>query len=416
MLSTGRLTAAVLVICTGVGLWLSLWKDTEILLDWLQYWPILLISLGIEYLVGAYLARDGNRKMRLDIGALVLAILVTGSVMIIFFEKSFFDQISISFASSGKPYEKETMYVPLDSNTETLHVKNANGNITLTAGDGDQIVIQSTVVIDEQNKSKIQELVEQSKVVVDQGKEMVITAEGHPYYKFLWESKARMDLVITVPRDLPLDMELTSSTGHIQAQQVLIRNEFRSTTVNGDISVSDLRGEIIVSTTTGDVHVFQSSGNVWMKSVNGSLKLTDHEGNAECKTTNGDVYVNGMTGNFVGETVHGDVEITEIDQNVNLQTSNGDITIASSGVGGDWKIQSTTGDISVSIPPDGDYELIANTVSGRVQLQDMDLQGSNKHTKDQVGAGTYHVQLESIGGSIEIKDESSQGHPLTKVE
>lgn len=384
MLKVGRYTAAMLLLAVGIALLLDQSTGSNHLLDWMKYWPVLLITLGLEYLVMSIRARDGERKLRLDLGALFLSLLITVAVGGFFQGKAFLEKIDIPLDGIpiswgvGDKVEKPVDRIALPEETEQLFIDNPNGDVTLIAGTGDQASIKATVVLYNQSDSKASELAEQSKVNISTGKTLKIEAEGASYSAFIGAQKARMNLEITLPKDHALDVNIKTINGDVTTDGIAIRDSWTVKTVNGDIVVNRLEGDVRAETMNGDITVKEVAGSVWVSTMNGDL---------EARSILGDLYA---------KTTNGDIDISESFQAVTLETSNGDIVAASRNVGGDWSIDTSHGEIEISLPQDGDYTVDADSSYGDVNTNMEGLNAKKKSITGKVGSGKYTIQAESM--------------------
>ncbi len=174
---------------------------------------------------------------------------------------------------------KRQIVVPLSSPGErgSLIVGQVNGSITVTAYEGEEVIIDATYRENSKNKDKdkgrgnpppgmkrIESTPAQIRAREDDN-EVEVETES-------W--KRKMDLAIKLPANFDLNLH----------------------TVHGDIEVRDIDGEMEIS------------------GVNGGIKLDEISGSAVCSTVNGDVVVrlnsieNDVPMSFV--TLNGNVDVT----------------------------------------------------------------------------------------------------------
>lgn len=408
MLKVGRYTAALLLLSVGIALLLDQSTGSDYLLEWMTYWPVLLITLGLEYLVMSICARDGERKLRFDLGALILSVIITVAVGGFFQGKAFLEKVDIpldGFPISwgvGDKYEKPIDRITLTEETEQLVVENNNGDVTLLSGTGDQAVVKATVVLYNQSESKASEIVEQSEVKITTGKTLKLEAAGASYSAFIGTQKARIDLEITLPRDRALDVNIKTSNGDVTTDSIAIRDSWTAKTANGDVVVYRLEGDVKAETMNGDITIKEIAGATWVSTSNGDVEAQDIEGKTEMKTMNGDVEAQSILGDLYAKTTNGDIDVSESLQAITLETSNGDIVAGSRQVGGDWSIDTSHGEIELSLPQDGDYTMDAQSSYGDVETDIEGLNAQKRSITGKVGSGKHSIQAESMS-DIQIR-------------
>ncbi|MGN6763507.1 MAG: DUF4097 family beta strand repeat-containing protein [Leifsonia sp.] len=148
-------------------------------------------------------------------------------------------------------------------------------------------------------------------------------------------SSARADVSVLVPRDVALKFGVISATALISG----LRTDARLSTVNGDVVVDGLIGDIELN------------------SVSGELSVRDHTGRISAHTVSGDVTATGAIRRFSADGVSGDVML--------------DVT----GTPDEIAVNTVSGDTTIRIPEALGARYRVNTVSGRVQLDNLTVVG-----------------------------------------
>lgn len=144
---------------------------------------------------------------------------------------------------------------------------------------------------------------------------------------------ASLDLVVSVPGDLPVD--ITDSSGAMTVDRVRLER------------IRDTSGDILARNAHGDFEVEDSSGDLRVEEAEGTVRITD---------SSGDVVVEGAAGVHVVVDGSGDIEIGRISGDVRIERdSSGDINIA--GVGG-----------NVEVLADGSGKLRVSDTKGTVKV------------------------------------------------
>ncbi|MFZ0584402.1 MAG: DUF4097 family beta strand repeat-containing protein, partial [Candidatus Acidiferrales bacterium] len=104
-------------------------------------------------------------------------------------------------------------------------------------------------------------------------------------------------------------------------------------------------------------------------------------------------------------TGSGDVEIKGAKGAVKVQTGSGSITAQGEPVG-DWRLHTGSGNVSVELPQQASFNLVARTSSGSIDSsREIAVQGklSPRELQGKVGGGGPTVDLSTSSGSIQIR-------------
>lgn len=118
-----------------------------------------------------------------------------------------------------------------------------------------------------------------------------------------WSEQARLDLTVTVPRIMPLEVE--DGSGSAEIAHV------------GKLNVRDGAGELSVSDVTGDLGIVDGSGSIEVTGVTGNVRLSDGSGSITVKDVGGSVTVD--------EDGSGGIDVAGV---------KGDFTVSRDGSGG----------------------------------------------------------------------------------
>ncbi len=160
-----------------------------------------------------------------------------------------------------------------------------------------------------------------------------------------FRGSASADVSIMVPRDVALKFGVVSASALISGLSGLAgtgearTEKARISTVNGDVTVDNVRGDLELN------------------AVSGELSVRNHDGNVTARTVSGDVTVTGEIAKFHSDSISGKVflDITGIPEEAKIKTVSGDITVRlAAGVAARYRI---------------------NTVAGKLQLDDSEITG-----------------------------------------
>ncbi len=417
MIKVGRFTAAFILICVGGLLLLDLSAGTSFTAAMLQWWPVIFIVLGIEYLLHNFWNRSGERQMKLDFRSLFLAMIVSIAVVCTtqasalsgrIFENFHIDGIPFSFsADAGHKFEKGITEIPLDENTNKVVVENPYGDVIVKSGDVSRIEIDATIWVNVADEEEAGKIAERSTIEFSEGSTLKITAKGEEYRRFGIKLKPKMNLVMTVPAGHEVDMELKLTNGKAEAESVPIKDELNVLTMNGSVKVSDIGGKVKIETMNGSIRVSTVGGDAKLETTNGSVSVNDVSGKADIETTNGSVEVNRVSGSVTAETTNGKITLHEVGGSIKAETTNGGITAESRTVGGDWKLTTTVGAIDITVPENGDYRVKGSVEFGKISTE-LPLNVSKKEVEGTVGSGKYVIEAET-NGNLTIKTTRQSG-------
>lgn len=163
--------------------------------------------------------------------------------------------------------------------------------------------------------------------------------------------------------------------------------------VSADVEVADhTYSGLELSTTSGDVRV-------------GAVRAADFR----MSTTSGDLRAARVTAQRAKiSSVSGDVEVKSLAGETNLRTTSGRASLAFAAVPGRIDAGSTSGDITIALPSDGQFDLDARSTSGAVTcgfpitVRENRAGGGSHVLSGTVGAGANTVTVRTVSGDINI--------------
>jgi hypothetical protein len=163
--------------------------------------------------------------------------------------------------------------------------------------------------------------------------------------------------------------------------------------VSADVEVADhTYSSLELSTTSGDVKV-------------GAVRAADFR----MSTTSGSLRVARVTTQRTEiSSVSGDVEVKSMTGDTNLHTISGSASLAFAAVPGRIDAGSTSGDITITLPSDAQFDLDAHSTSGTVTcgfpitIRENRSGGGSHVLSGTVGAGANTVVVRTVSGDIGI--------------
>ena len=164
-------------------------------------------------------------------------------------------------------------------------------------------------------------------------------------------------------------------------------------TVSADVELADhMYAGLELSTTSGDAKV-------------GAVRAADFR----MSTTSGDRRAARVTAQRADiSSVSGEVEVRSLTGDTNLRTTSGNASLAFESVPARIDAGSTSGDIAIALPSDGQFDLDARSTSGTVRcgfpitIRENRSGGGGHALSGTVGAGANAVVVRTVSGDITI--------------
>ncbi|MDH5019060.1 DUF4097 family beta strand repeat-containing protein [Halobacterium rubrum] len=128
----------------------------------------------------------------------------------------------------------------------------------------------------------------------------------------------------------------------------------------------------------------------------------------DLETSNGDVDVRDVAGVGSASSENGDVTVRSAGPVSAAETDNGEVAAdVPAPLPGDVTVASSNGDVSVSLSPDADAEVVARTDNGNASIEGLDLSdeqrdGDEEEVRGVLGDGTHGVLVESDNGDAAV--------------
>ncbi|MBW7476402.1 DUF4097 domain-containing protein [Paenibacillus oenotherae] len=459
MLKMGRFTAAIIIMTVGG---LLLWdrikgrNDIELLGQW---WPAAFVLLGIEVVAFSFVIRAKNKRISFDIGGSFLAVIIAVTAFVVTqyaaMPFQWLDDLKVNLTGmsgygeeKGFKYEKETLSVPLGTDTSKISIDNPNGKVTLRKGDVNEVMIETVLWVDVNDQQEADNVAEGSTVEVSEGDTIAIEAKGQSYSDN-GSRKPRMNIRVTIPADShfgqhvkipdkassagsvetsrPLDSSKTiasnekenlppsdraasgTNSGQVTqspegtgqdapnesstnnnadsaADEVPADTELSIHVSNGSVDVSGLvfTGGAAVKVTNGEITLRHLSGSVHAETKNGFIEAFDIAGSVQLDTYNGNVKAFRINGDVQGSTLSGNIEVERVKGSTAVDTKNGEIRIR-----------------------EADASITADTLNGSIDIQSA-IVGGDWNIDSSIGEinlvipdnGNYNVNGSVTFGSI----------------
>jgi hypothetical protein len=405
-----------------------------------KYWPFLLIGLGILRLleVLAYAAGSKPLPMRgLSAGEIFLLILVciVGSIVFQFHRPwGPFRVGRHTMDIFGESFDYPATQQKAIGDKSRILFDNVRGNVRVNGGDAAEINITGHKTIRAYNKADADTVNQESPLeVLVQGDRVIVRTNQD---KVSEDHKVSTDLEVTVPRGASIegrgrsgDFDVTDISGGVQIASD--NAGVRLNKIGGNAKVDVKRSDIVrVVDIKGMVEVLGRGGDLELENIDGPVTVNGaFAGNLEFKnfgkpfhfeSRNTDIRVERLPGrismdlsaltgaNLVGPITitskSKDVKLDDFTQSVQLDLERGDIELRPHNMPLakiDGRIRNV-GNINLSLPAQGKFELVASTDKGEVRNE----YGSSVKVDNEGRSSTMRM---SEGGGPSIKVSTARG-------
>lgn len=206
---------------------------------------------------------------------------------------------------------------------------------------------------------------------------------------------------IRVEEELNFRMMVEAGNGSVEIKGLSVPGGLDIRSNSGLVTVSNISGPVSVKGNNGGIDASSLIGESHLETKSGSITAADIEGKLFANTLNGSLEIKRIKDDIQAETKNGGIKIDGAGASVNANTLNGSIELNSGVVGGDWDLDSSVGEIKLSMPENGHYKVYGSVTFGNITT-DLPLEVSKKTVRGAIGEGTYRIQINATN-SIAIK-------------
>jgi len=166
--------------------------------------------------------------------------------------------------------------------------------------------------------------------------------------------------------------------------------------------------EISLESTSAQIEVAGVSGKITVRNTNGGVSLSKIKGSVSVKTTNGAAELSDIGGDVSVSSTNGALDLTDIDGTIDASSINGGISVSFGSVvpNKPLKLESTRGDIEVTLPSTPDADLKIETVTGSIDIDgDFGLDSrsiGSRGGSGRLGKGGQPLSIKTVTGTITI--------------
>ncbi|HST79367.1 MAG TPA: DUF4097 family beta strand repeat-containing protein [Verrucomicrobiae bacterium] len=413
-----------------------------------NYWPILLILLGVIKLIEYMWARaSGNPSPRLGAGAIVFLVffiifgITTTRVSHVDWQGlrnniGIDDDPDVSDFFNGMfgtRYDfSDNFSQPV--NATQMRILTSRGDIKITASADNQVhaIIQKALRSDSQNnanqlnESTHPQIVQQGDIAV-----LDLSSGNYQHGEFNLDLQLPAKVAVTVTThhgDITVsqrdgNVELSTDHGDVNFDQIKgdavlhLRNGSitgkdisGNVTVDGsvhDADISDVKGTLTMTGTYwGDLQLAHIAKRVHFTTARTNLEFARLDGNFEMQPD--DLRASAITGPFRLDTRSKGVHLEDVSGDIHIQNRNATIELQPKLPLAPIEVNNAHGDISLSVPENAGFQLNAESMGGNINT-DFDLQVNNERNnpsiRANVGKGGPLVTLKAERGNIEVKKQ-----------
>jgi DUF4097 and DUF4098 domain-containing protein YvlB len=410
-----------------------------------HWWPLLLIGAGIA-LLGEW-AIDSRSKTPVRRGGSFIGVLVLLAIIGLGaagwdnwwgpLRAQFGDNSDDFFNSFGRPErdnDQQLLNVALPANG-SIEILNPRGDVSITAGDGPNIQVQSHEVAYAGSDSDAKKIFDSEAAhVTVSGNSVLVKSESN--------NSGRLNLTITVPKSAKVtvnaghgditaaglgsglnltadhgDVHLNSIAGSVQVHFPNGRHDFSAHEIDGDViadgdindlTLSEIKGKVTQSgEILGDVHIENTGGPIHLHTSVTDLQVGSLIGDLTLNSD--DLRVTEARGQVHVSTHSKDVDLSEIYGDTYVEDRDGRVSIEPAG---NYAVEAknSKGDVELTLPPSASASVNLRTHNGDI-VSDFGMPSTsdddNKSAAFQIGSGGSKIVLTTDNGDIHIKKGSA---------
>lgn len=402
-----------------------------------QWWPLLLIGLGLLLLL-EYLIDRNNPYAGRGAGGLVwlvVLLIVIGGGAHGARHWGWFGPDNSNFWNMIGPQHDTTVQMDQALNvakgvTPIVNIDDTRGDVTVTASPDGKIHLRGHQVAHTASQDDANRAFAETKPRIDvtgSGANIVVPAKDIVSDNLTLELPAAAGAVIksghgdVTVQGLSGDVDVTARHGDVRlddlagnAHAKMHSGDFSAHAVKGhalvegsggDVTLSSIGGDASINGEfTGDVHVQQVGGAVTFQSSRTQITVPHLVG--ALTLDSGDLGIDRASGPIVIQARAKNIDLSSIAGGLQIKDSDGDVNVSAGLPLGAMKIENRTGSVRLQVPENASFQISASTSRDESISSDFPLTASTsdgtKMLKGQVGSGGPQIELTTTHGSVEI--------------
>jgi RNA polymerase sigma factor (sigma-70 family) len=167
-----------------------------------------------------------------------------------------------------------------------------------------------------------------------------------------------------------------------------------------------------LNTKNGAVTINGGTGKIQVRTLNGAIQASGAKGTMDLQTSNGKVFVKDATGSIDLKTHNGEIDILAENAVVKAETLNGPVRFQGSLAKGNHSLQTSNGEVAVTLPAGSSFRMEADTIHGRIK-NDFSPDGATAKGKTQMRSTigqnpVVELRLHTINGNIVVNRQETK--------
>jgi hypothetical protein len=328
-------------------------------------------------------------------GALLLLVGVVWLVFSITSRGSFF----------GMGFVERTAELPAQSYAvERVVISGVNDNITLLAGDGDEVRVSGVKHAFGWSGGAAEDALDDLQLTVDeQGDTLVIDVQRPALFGI--GRSPYVELEVSLPSDILAEAGVVSGDLLVEG----VRGDLTLRSVSGSIAAEETEGQLSVNTTSGDVDLEDHRGGLTVETVSGDVRADGALDSPRVESVSGDVELEGVSGSVDLRSISGELSARgDEEASITIESTSGDVAFSGELESGTpSRISNISGDVQVRLSDPGDMRLELTSMSGDLS-SDLDLQGMERERRrlsGTLGDGETSLTISTTSGDISVAEE-----------
>ncbi|MBM3789798.1 MAG: DUF4097 domain-containing protein [Acidobacteria bacterium] len=287
-----------------------------------------------------------------------------------------------------------------------LHVSTGAGKIEVRAGNSGMVLVYGFIKARDDRRAGAQEKVrylEANPPIEQNGNSIRIGRIPEEAY--------RNNISINYELIVPAETRLRAETGSGSQRINDIRGPVNANTGSGSIAMFGIGAAVTARTGSGSIELDAVAGRVEASTGSGSIRAERVQGAIRAGTGSGSITLEqtmperSEAADVEASTGSGSIRISGAFGPLAASTGSGGIT-ATGNPGGDWKLHSSSGDVTLYLNRDAAFDLYAHSSSGRMTLDHpLTVMGtiSRHELRGKVRGGGNLVDVRTSSGRIVIQ-------------
>lgn len=284
------------------------------------------------------------------------------------------------------------------SGSPELEVSTGSGSVTVRTGPNGEVSIRAEIraksaYADEVGRIQANPPIEQDGNLISVGP--------------IEDRGLRRHVSISYELVVPVDTRLVSNTGSGSQKIADIAGPLDVATGSGSLEIGRIGASVEARTGSGSIEIEGVAGNLDVTTGSGSIRAEDVAGRISASSGSGSLRLaQSGSGDVEVESGSGGVRVTGVRGGLRVHTGSGSIDVRGEIVG-DWDLHASSGGITVELPDGSDFELDAQTKSGRIE---------SSHSVTRSDASTSSSRSNRSGRSKQsLRGVVGQGGPRLEV-